>query len=156
VRKKRGGKPESLLRDSDWEPLDGWFCRVTTLTPFPPSKGHPYASLEVEAPPLSEPTTGFVTHQLDFEHLLEAFSRSESEPDTEVQIVWDEATLQAWRQTLCADDAAHGGEARQSDRVRRRGGSAGSRRGDGGVGGNRPGRGGAGGAAAAADARPRG
>jgi hypothetical protein len=88
VRKKRGGKPESLLRDSDWEPLDGWFCRVTTLTPFPPSKGHPYASLEVEAPPLSEPTTGFVTHQLDFEHLLEAFSRGESEPDTEVQIVW--------------------------------------------------------------------
>jgi hypothetical protein len=77
-----------LFRDSDWEPLDGWFCRVTTLTPFPPSKGYPYASVEVESPLLTEPTTGFVTHKLDFEHLSEAFSRSESEPDTEVLIVW--------------------------------------------------------------------
>ncbi len=77
-----------LLRDSDWAPLDGWFCRVTTLRPFPTSKGYPYASVQVEAPPLTEPVTGFVTHKLDFEHLSEAFSRSEIEPDTEVQIVW--------------------------------------------------------------------
>jgi hypothetical protein len=61
---------------------------VTTLTPFPPVKGHPYASVQVEAPPPSGPVTGLVTHKLDFEHLMEAFSRSESKPDTEVQIVW--------------------------------------------------------------------
>jgi len=88
VGEKHGWQPEGLLRDSDWEPLDGWICRVTTLTPFPPSKGHPYASVQVESPPLTEPVAGFVTDKLDFEHLLEAFSRSESEPDTEVQIVW--------------------------------------------------------------------
>ena len=61
-----------LLRDSDWAPLDGEVCRVTTLTPLGFTKGLPYASVELESPLLAEPTTGFVTHKLDFEHLSEA------------------------------------------------------------------------------------
>ena len=82
-----------LLRDSDWAPLDGEVCRVTTLTDLGFTKGMPYASIELESPLLTEPTTGFVTHRLDFEHLLEAFSHRESEPNTEVLIVWTKRFL---------------------------------------------------------------
>jgi hypothetical protein len=77
-----------LLQDSDWEPLEAITCRVTEFTPLGFSKAMPYASIKVESPALAEPTTGFVTHKLDFKHLSQAFSRSESEPDTEVQIIW--------------------------------------------------------------------
>jgi hypothetical protein len=82
-----------LLRDSDWAPLDGEVCRVTTLTPLGFAKGLPYASIELESPLLAEPTTGFVTHKLDFEHLSEAFRRRESEPNTEVLIFWTKRFL---------------------------------------------------------------
>ena len=82
-----------LLRDSDWAPLDGEVCRVTTLTSLGYTKGLPYASVELESPLLAEPTTGFVTHKLDFEHLSEAFSRRESEPNTEVLIIWTKRFL---------------------------------------------------------------
>ena len=51
-------------------------------------KGLPYASIELEAPRLAEPTTGYVIHKHDFEHLSEAFSRMESEPNSEILIVW--------------------------------------------------------------------
>jgi hypothetical protein len=71
------GIATGLLRDSDWAPLDGEICRVTTLTPMGWTKGVPYASVKLESPVLAEPTAGFVTHKLDFEHLSEAFSRRE-------------------------------------------------------------------------------
>jgi hypothetical protein len=82
-----------LLRDSDWAPLDGEVCRVTTLTPLGFTKGMPYASVALDSTLLAEPTTGFVTHKLDFEHLSEAFSRRESEPNTEVLICWTKRHL---------------------------------------------------------------
>jgi hypothetical protein len=82
-----------LVRDSDWGPLDGEICRVRTLRPLRFTKGMPYASVELESPLLSEPTTGFVTHKLDFEHLSAAFSRKESEPNTEVLIIWTKQFL---------------------------------------------------------------
>jgi hypothetical protein len=82
-----------LLRDSDWAPLDGEICRVTTFTPFGFTKGMPYASVELESTLLVEPTTGFVTHKLDFQHLSEAFRRREGEPNTEVLIIWTKRSL---------------------------------------------------------------
>jgi hypothetical protein len=87
------GIATGLLRDSDWAPLDGEICRVTTLTPMGWTKEVPYASVELESPVLAEPTTGFVNHKLDFEHLSEAFSRRESEPNTEVLIIWTKRFL---------------------------------------------------------------
>src|SRR2546422_10416538 len=57
------------------------------------AKNVPYASVQLESPVLAEPTTGFVTHKLDFEHLSEAFSRRESEPNTEVLIIWTKRFL---------------------------------------------------------------
>jgi hypothetical protein len=57
-----------LLRDSDWEPLDGQPCRVLEFTPLAgrmegtkvkSSTMGAYASIELESPVLAEPTTGF-------------------------------------------------------------------------------------------------
>jgi hypothetical protein len=42
---------------------------------------------------MAEPTTGYVTHKLDFEHLTAAFSLRESEPGTEVLMVWTKELL---------------------------------------------------------------
>lgn len=77
-----------LLRDSDWAPLDGEVCRATSLVHLGIAKGMPYGSIELESPKLSEPTTGFVTHKLDFEHLVAAFSQRDVEPNTEILILW--------------------------------------------------------------------
>jgi hypothetical protein len=59
-----------------------------TLTVLGFARGMPYASVELESPVLTQRTTGFVTHKLDFEHLSEAFSRRGSEPNTEILIFW--------------------------------------------------------------------
>ena len=83
----------ALLRDSDWAPLDGEICRVIRLTPMGFAKGMPLASIEIESPVLPETTTGFVNHKLDYEHLTEAFRRKETEPDTEVLIIWTKKFL---------------------------------------------------------------
>ena len=82
----------TLVRDNDWGPFDGEICRVRALRPLV-LKGMPYAAVELESPLLSEPTMGFVTHKLDFEHLSAAFSRKESEPNTEVLIIWTKRFL---------------------------------------------------------------
>jgi hypothetical protein len=70
-------------RDRDWEPLDNEICRVLEFTPLAgrmegakvksSKKGLPYASIEVESPALAGPTTGFIAHKLDFQHLWEVF-----------------------------------------------------------------------------------
>jgi hypothetical protein len=93
ARERIGAVETGLLRDSDWARLDGELCRVMTLTPLGFTKGLPYASVELESPLLAEPTRGFVTHRLDFEHLSEAFSRRESEPNSEVLIIWTKRHL---------------------------------------------------------------
>ncbi len=76
---------EGLGWDSDWAPLDGEVCRVTAFMDWGFSKKVPFrASIEVESPLLSKPTPGWVFHKVDYEHLSEAFSRRESEPNSEV------------------------------------------------------------------------
>jgi hypothetical protein len=59
------------------------------------SKGLPYGSIEIESPALTGPTTGYVTHKLDFAHLSEASRRRESEPDSEVVLLWSRQHLDA-------------------------------------------------------------
>ena len=92
-----------LLRDSDWKQLDGEICRVIEFRPLAgrmeggkvksSTMRMPYAAIDIESPILAEPTTGFITHKLDFQHLWEAFSRSESEPDTEVLVIYNKSNL---------------------------------------------------------------
>jgi hypothetical protein len=80
-----------LLRDRDWAALDGEICRVMSLTHLGVSG--PYASIEIESPSLPEPTTGFVTHTLDYQHLSDAFQLHETNPETEVLIIWTKKNL---------------------------------------------------------------
>ncbi len=92
-----------LLRDRDWEPLDGEICRVLELTPLAgrmegakvksSTKRLPYASIEIESPALAEPTTGFITHKVDFQHLWEAFEVPGVGDDKEVIVIWNKSNL---------------------------------------------------------------
>jgi hypothetical protein len=66
---------------------------VTQFTPMGFAKGVPLASIELESPSLPAPTTRFVTHKLDFQHLTEAFRLRDSEPNTEVLIIWTKQFL---------------------------------------------------------------
>lgn len=86
-----------LLRDEDWRPLDGEICRVKAFTPLAGrvegtevksfTRGLPYASIEIESPALAEPTTGFITHKLDFQHLWQAFNVRGVADDEEVIVI---------------------------------------------------------------------
>jgi hypothetical protein len=92
-----------LLRDSDWEPLDGEICRVLEFTPLAGrmegakvksfTSGLPYASIELESPALAEPTTGFITHKLDFQHLWEVFNVRGVGDGEEVIVIWNKSNL---------------------------------------------------------------
>jgi hypothetical protein len=92
------GLESGLLRDEDWEPLDGEACRVTAFRPFPDAEEDlrlPYAAIEIESPALAEPTIGYITNQLDFQHVSEAFEGRGTADDKEVIVVWSKSNLQA-------------------------------------------------------------
>jgi hypothetical protein len=91
-----------LLQDSDWAPLDGEVCRVVSLTDVGFTKGKPYASVQLESPQLPALTTGFVNHKLDYQHLVEAFTRKQSEPNSEVLLVWAKQSLKQSAQLFAA------------------------------------------------------
>lgn len=87
-----------LLRDEDWRPLDGELCRVIAFTPLADSvedteatRRLPYASIQIESRVLAEPTTGFITHSLDFQHLWQAFNVRGD--DEEVIVIWNKSSL---------------------------------------------------------------
>jgi hypothetical protein len=88
-----------LRRDEDWRPLDGEVCRVKAFTPLAGRvegtevKSLPYASIEIESPALAEPTTGFITHKLDFQHLWQAFNVRGVADDEEVIVIWSKSNL---------------------------------------------------------------
>lgn len=92
-----------LLQDEDWRPLDGETCRVIEFRPLAGSvegtevksfdRGVPYAAIEIESPALAEPTTGFITHKLDFQHLWQAFNVRGVADDEEVIVIWNKSNL---------------------------------------------------------------
>jgi len=92
-----------LLRDEDWRPLDGEICRVIDFNPLAGrveetevkswAKGVPYAAIEIESPALVEPTTGFITHKLDFQHLWQAFNVRGVADNEEVIVIWNKSAL---------------------------------------------------------------
>jgi hypothetical protein len=92
----------ALIRDSDWELLEGEPCRVLEFTPLAgrmegtkvkSSTMGAYASIELESPVLAEPTTGFITHKLDFQHLWDAFDVRGVGDDEEVIVFWNKSNL---------------------------------------------------------------
>lgn len=53
----------------------------------------PYAAIDIEAPPLSEPTIGYISHKLDFLHLWQAFNDRGVADDEEVIVIWNKSNL---------------------------------------------------------------
>jgi hypothetical protein len=96
-------KHQRLLRDEDWRPLDGETCRVIEFTPLAGrvegtevksfKRRLPYATIEIESPALAQPTTGYITHKLDFQHLWEAFNVRGVADDEEVIVFWRKSNL---------------------------------------------------------------
>lgn len=92
-----------LLRDEDWRPLDGEICRVIEFRPMAgrvegtevksSSRSLPYAAIEIESPALAEPTTGFITHKLDFRNLWDAFNVRGVTAEEEVLVIWNKSHL---------------------------------------------------------------
>jgi hypothetical protein len=91
-----------LLTDSDWSPLDGEPCRVTTFramgarmegTNVRAVPNLPYASIQIESPKLVEATTAFIAHKLDFQHLWQAFNVRGVDDDEEVIVAWNKKGL---------------------------------------------------------------
>ena len=90
------GLESGLLRDEDWQPLDGEVCRVTAFRPFPEAQDDPrlpYGAIDIESPALAEPTIGYITHQLDFRHVSEALDALGTDDDKEVIVIWSKSNL---------------------------------------------------------------
>jgi hypothetical protein len=91
----------TLLKDKDWESVEGKLCRVASFNPLAGSvkdgkvvtwsKTVPYASImidEIELKKIQEPITGFVTHRIDFMNLWHVFKDREVKEDEIVAVVW--------------------------------------------------------------------
>ncbi len=93
----KNNPPEiTLLKDSDWNAVDGEICRVTDFAQLVLKDGKipkigktkAYASLILECPKFPNKIKGFVTNKKDFEHLWEATRRKGIGKDEEILIVW--------------------------------------------------------------------
>ncbi len=86
----------TLLKDKDWNAIDGEICRATGFAPLALKDGKipkigktkAYASLTLECPKFPKRIKGFVTNKKDFEHLWEASRRKGIGKDEEILIVW--------------------------------------------------------------------
>jgi len=85
-----------LLKDKDWNVIDGEICRVTDFALLALKDGKipkigktkAYASLMLGCPKFPNKIRGFVTNKEDFNHLWEAMRRKGIGKDEEVLIVW--------------------------------------------------------------------
>lgn len=85
----------TLLKDRDWEQVDGRVCLVTELFPTATVKNGqvkamnsttPYASVRLRCETSSEELTGFITHKLDFAMLWAAFNERTQVPGTRSEV----------------------------------------------------------------------
>lgn len=88
-----------LLKDSEWNVIDGELCRVTdfaTLGSYVDIDGNvhamdrttPYANITMECRKLGKNISGYITHKDDFRHLWTAFKDRKVNENEEVIIIW--------------------------------------------------------------------
>lgn len=92
-------KEVALLKDSDWEPIDGEICRVLEFTPLSAtvvdgrlktsSSTSPYASVVIECPKIDGKVKGFITHKVDFTMLWVAFNKPIQIPGVRVEVSYE-------------------------------------------------------------------
>ncbi|MDO9333242.1 MAG: hypothetical protein Q7T57_01805 [Dehalococcoidales bacterium] len=87
----------TLLKDSEWERIEGTACRVIQFTPFASIENgkiknaglsKPYCAVTIECKDLPSITTGYVTHKIDFQHLWAVFKIRGVKEGEEVLIFW--------------------------------------------------------------------
>lgn len=100
-----------MLKDSEWSAIDGKVCRVISFDPTASIQNGkivaldtvaPYASVTLECKKMPGVLTGFITHEMDFEHLWEAFGRKGVGRDEEVLISWSKRRLKNYAKVLAA------------------------------------------------------
>jgi hypothetical protein len=87
-----------MLKDGEWNIIDGEPCRVIDFTPLlasvengkvvAPDITTPYASVTLECKKIPNKIKGFVTHKLDFANLWKAFKERGISDNEEVIIFW--------------------------------------------------------------------
>jgi hypothetical protein len=90
-----------LLRDKDWEHLDGQLCKVSYFDPMASvrpegkvissSKAIGYAAIqidEIDLHKLPEPLIGNIVHSADFKHLWHIFEVRGVQHDEVVAVTW--------------------------------------------------------------------
>ncbi len=88
---------QDLLKDSQWNVIDGELCRVIDFVPMASikegkilaiDKTAPYAFVVLECKKLPTKIKGLITHKVDFMHLWSAFKERGVKQDEEVLILW--------------------------------------------------------------------
>lgn len=88
-----------LLGDSQWDIIEGEFCRINRFTPLvgfmkdgtiaSVDNRTPYASVSIECRKFPQKEmTGFITHKLDFANLWKIFKERGVRQDEEVILIW--------------------------------------------------------------------
>jgi len=80
---KTTGETITILKNYDWNVIDGEACRVLEFQPMGSAikegkvqamdKSTPYASITLECKKYPNKITAYITHKMDFQHLWEAF-----------------------------------------------------------------------------------
>lgn len=86
-----------LLKDQDWNMIDGQICRIVNFTSLvsikdgeilTPDNSTPYASVTLECEKLPKNITGYITHKIDFMHLWSAFKERGINKNEEVILIY--------------------------------------------------------------------
>jgi hypothetical protein len=95
----------AMLKDRDWQVLEGDACRVVDFTPMAviengkvraPSRTLPYASVTFECTKLPQVVDGFICHKVDFMNLSSAMQERSLRENTEVLMFWNKKHLRGY------------------------------------------------------------
>jgi len=86
----------TLLKDSEWDRIDGEICRVIDFSPLAVVKNGkiqrvdimPYASVRIECKKTPNKILGYINYKEDFKHLWIAFKEKGIKRNEEVLIIW--------------------------------------------------------------------
>lgn len=102
-------RQRALLKDRDWQSLEGYACRVVDFTPMAvvkngkvraASRSLPYAAITFECTKMPQLAEGFICHKLDFMNLSEAMKERSLRENTEVLMFWNKKQLRAYAKLL--------------------------------------------------------
>jgi hypothetical protein len=94
-----------MLKDIDWQVIEGDVCRVVDFTSMAEIKNGkakavnratPYAAVTFECTKFLQQVNGFICHKLDFMNLSEAMQEKLRRENTEVLMFWNKKQLRGY------------------------------------------------------------